>query len=465
MTDTAYDFLVIGAGSGGVRCARVAAQAGAKVAIVESTHWGGTCVNKGCVPKKLMFYAASAGHVMKHADGFGWESVTPKLDWKIFNERRDAEITRLEGIYHSILEKNGVDLFEGFASFEDPYSVKVTPTGFGTNKETVTIKASKILIATGGVPHKLDIEGADLTITSDDMFKLPEKPKEMLVIGAGYIGVEFAGVMAGLGSHVDICYRADLPLRGFDEELRQKLAENFKNAGISAHPGFHPVKIEKQGSRKKVTFENGKQIVADQVLMATGRTPAIESLGLDKAGVETEKGHVKVDQSFTTSQKHIYAIGDVIGWIDLTPVAIAQGQMLADNLFGKGEGVKWSFNYVPKAVFAHPPMASVGLTEEEASALGDVNIYTTQFTPMSEALWKEGKSKIFMKLVVDPKSDKLLGAHMIGEEGPDMIQLMATMIQCGVTKKQLDQTVALHPSSAEEMVTMRTLTRTVKKQS
>lgn len=454
-----FDLLVIGAGSGGVRCARIAASHGARVAIAESRHWGGTCVNLGCVPKKLMVQASEYGDMVDDSHGFGWTSTRGTHDWGKLMAAKDREITRLNGIYVSMLEKAGITLLTGHARFVDGHTVRIEPSPLAPDEAPRTITAERIVIATGSTPVKPDIPGAELAITSDEAFHLPQRPERVVIIGSGYIGLEFAGIFAGLGSKVDLVYRRDLPLRGFDEEMRSAMAEAIDARGITQHRHACSTAIAKEGADLVVTLDNGQRLHADCVFMATGRRPKIDALGLENTAITTaDNGRIKVDMNSETAQPGVYAIGDVTDRINLTPVAIAEGHNLADRLFGKGPARQWCYATTPKAVFFSPPLATVGLTEEEAARNGVVDIYFTRFTPMRHTLTGRTR-KTVMKLVVDQKSQKVVGVHILGDDAPEMLQGVAIAVTAELTKADFDRTIGIHPTSAEELVTMRTRTR------
>ena len=448
--NTDYDLFVIGGGSGGVRCARIAAGHGAKVGIAEGRFWGGTCVNVGCVPKKIMVQAAEYGAFARDAVGFGWEEFTPIHDWSALIAAKDREITRLNSIYVRLLEGAGVTIHEHWARLVNAHTIDLGGT---------LVTAGKIVIATGGKPVRPSIPGAELGVVSDDVFHLPRFPKRVSIIGGGYIAVEFAGIFAGLGADVDLITRQALPLRGFDQDLRVALAESLAAAGVLLHHSVQPVKIEPFGEVRRIELDSGHVIETDLVFFATGRAPATESLGLDAAGIETSPaGAVLVDDEYATTVPHIYAIGDVSNRLNLTPVAIAQGHNLADRLFGPQPARTWSFDAVPTAVFSTPPIATVGLTEHEAAKLGAADIYITRFTPMRHTISGRAR-KSLMKLVVDPGTDRVLGVHMLGEDAPELMQAMGIALTAGATKQDFDRTIGIHPTTAEEFVTMRTRTR------
>jgi len=444
-----FDLFVIGGGSAGVRCARIAAGHGARVGVAESRFWGGTCVNIGCVPKKFLVMAAEYGAVAEDARGFGWDVETRAHDWSALLAAKDKEITRLNGIYRRLLDNAGATIFDARASFIDAHTLDV-----GGQRVT----ADKIVIATGGHPTGLDIPGAEHAIVSDDAFFLPEMPKRVAIVGSGYIAVEFAGVFAGLGAETHLIYRQPLPLRGFDEDIRAALAGTLAGNGVTLHPGTLPSAIALGGGGKQVALSNGETLAVDLVFFATGRAANTRGLNLADAGVHTgPRGEVLVDSAFCTSVPHIYALGDVTDRLNLTPVATAQGHALADTLFGtRPRGV--NLENVPTAVFSIPPIATVGLTEEEAAKRGEVTIFLSRFTPMRHTLTGRER-KTLMKLVVDRATDKVLGAHMLGEDAPEIMQGLAVAITAGATKADFDRTIGIHPTAAEEFVTMRTQTR------
>ncbi|NHO31809.1 glutathione-disulfide reductase [Acetobacter fallax] len=452
------DLLVIGAGSGGVRCARIAASHGARVAVVEGRHWGGTCVNLGCVPKKLMVQASEYGDYVADSHGFGWNTEPGTHDWVKLIDAKDREIHRLNGIYVSMLEKAGVRLITGHARFENTHTIVTTPTGLDPEAKPGRITARHIVIATGSTPTKLPVMGADLAITSDEVFSLPSMPRRVCIIGAGYIGIEFAGIFAGLGASVDLVYRQALPLRGFDEDLRTALHDAIDQRGVRQHEKSSPTRIVRNGDALTVTLDNGTRLEADCVLMATGRHPKTEKLGLETTRVRTtEDGRIEIDRHFETTDPGIFAIGDVTNHLNLTPVAIAEGHILADRLYSD-HARGWSFDTTPKAVFFTPPLASVGLTEAEAAEQGATDIYVSKFRPMRHTL-SGRERRTLMKLVVDQATQKVVGAHMIGEDAPELMQGLAIAVTAGLHKADFDRTIGIHPTSAEEFVTMRTRTR------
>ncbi|MDI2112240.1 glutathione-disulfide reductase [Commensalibacter nepenthis] len=461
-----FDLIVIGAGSGGVRCARIAAGHGAKVAIIEKQHWGGTCVNIGCVPKKLMMFASTFGDLIEDSHGYGWDTKKGQHHWQQLIEAKDKEINRLNEIYVSMLQKAGVTIFRGAASFKDAHTINIAQSVLSEPdmQGKLNITAKYIVIATGSSPSLLDIEGKEHAIVSDQAFYLKERPQRISIVGSGYIGIEFAGIFAGLGSEVDLVYRQSVPLRGFDQDMRQALYDAIDvRANITQHTGTSPVKIVKDGNAYQLHLDNGEVLSTDCVFFATGRHPNIEGLALDRAGVGiSEKKQIIVNDEFVTSVPNIYAIGDVIDKINLTPVAIAQGHALADRLFA-GKTRKSAYDMTPKAVFFYPPLASVGLSEEEAAEKGEVEVYISQFTSM-KYVFTERKIKTYIKMIVDKASQHVVGLHMLGDDAPEIMQGFAVAIAAGLTKSDFDQTIGIHPSSAEELVTLRQVTRISQKQ-
>jgi glutathione reductase (NADPH) len=444
-----FDLFVIGGGSAGVRCARIAAGHGARTGIAEERFWGGTCVNVGCVPKKLLVQAGEYGGFAEDAAGFGWEIRKGPHDWAKLIAAKDAEIGRLNAIYRRLLESAGARVFEARARLIDAHTVEVGST---------RVTAERIVIATGGHPTRPDIPGAELGIVSDDAFFLPRMPKRVAVIGSGYIAVEFAGIFAALGAKVDLVFRQPLPLRGFDSDLRQALAEALPRQGIRAHAGCSPSGLALDGRGRVLGLSDGRTLRADLVFFATGRRPATDGLGLEAAGVaRNAAGAVLVNEHLQTSQKHIFAMGDVTDRLNLTPVATAEGHALADSLFG-GHPRAVSLQNVPTAVFFTPPLATVGLTEEAAAARGPVDVYVSRFTPMRHTISGRARPSL-LKLVVDQASQRVLGAHMMGEDAPEIMQGLAIALVMGASKADFDRTIGIHPTSAEEFVTMRARTR------
>jgi len=447
-----FDLFVIGGGSAGVRCARISAGHGARVGIAEERFWGGTCVNIGCVPKKLLVQAGEYGGWADDAAGFGWTIKKGPHDWAKLIAAKDREITRLETIYRKLLSGAGATVLDGHATLVDPHTVEV-----GGQRYT----AETIVIATGGHPERLDIPGAELGIISDDAFYLKTMPKHVVMVGSGYIAVEFAGIFRALGAEVHLVYRQPLPLRGFDHDIREAIQDALVAQGIILHPNSLPahVKVEAAGDRRILTLGDDQTIATDLVFFATGRRANVKGLGLEAIGVELNaKGAIKVDDQLRTTVPNIYAMGDVTDRVNLTPVATAEGHALADTLFGNNPRNVALWN-IPSAVFTSPPIATVGLTEEQASTLGPVDVYVTKFTPMRHNLSGRAR-KTMMKLVVDKATQKVVGAHMLGEDAPEIIQGIAIAVVMGATKADFDRTIGIHPTAAEEFVTLRTRTRT-----
>jgi glutathione reductase (NADPH) len=446
-----FDLFVIGGGSAGVRCGRIAAGYGARVGIAEQKFWGGTCVNIGCVPKKFMVYAAEYGMNADDAQKFGWDIAKGGHDWATLIAAKDKEISRLNGIYSRLLDQAGAKMFEAKATFIDAHTLDV-------GGERVT--AEKIVVATGGHPERPNIPGAELGIVSDDAFYLPSMPRRVAIVGGGYIGVEFAGIFAGLGAETHLIYRQPLPLRGFDQDLRIGLAEELAANGVILHPDTVPKSVKAIGDAKHIALSDLEVLEVDLVFFATGRVPNVTGLGLEKAGVTVGKnGAIVVDEDLKTSVPNIYAIGDVTDRLNLTPVATAEGHAVADTLFGN-KPRKISLQNVPTAVFSIPPIGTVGLTEAEAAARGPAKIFLTRFTPMRHQITGRPR-KTIMKLIVDLTTDKVIGAHMLGEDAAEICQGLGIAIQAGATKADFDRTIGIHPTAAEEFVTLRTQTRIV----
>lgn len=446
MSDYDYDLFVIGAGSGGVRAARFAAGFGAKVAVAEERHLGGTCVNIGCVPKKLMVYASHFSEDFEDAAGYGWSVGERRFDWSKLIANKNSEIGRLNGIYERLLTNSGVEIVEGTAAIEDAHTVVVA------GRE---IRARYILIATGGLPSRPREPGQELGIVSDDVFYLDRQPERIIVAGGGYIAVEFAGVFAGLSSEVTQLYRGDLFLRGFDDDLRRGLAEEMAKKGVDLRFRTIIDKTEKTSNGLLAHLSSGDTLEVDEILYAIGRRPNIAGLGLERAGVALgDSGGVKVDGFYRTSVPSIFAIGDVIDRVQLTPVALAEGMVVARHLFA-GQDTEVDYAQIPTAVFSQPPLATVGLTEAQArEAYGAVDIYRSRFTPMKHTMTGRDE-KTLMKLVVARDSQKVVGAHMLGQDGPEIIQGIGIALKAGATKADFDRTIGIDPTAAEEFVTMR----------
>jgi len=444
-----YDLFVIGAGSGGVRAARIAAGYGARVAVAEEFRIGGTCVIRGCVPKKLYVYASRFRDDFEDAAGFGWSVPPARFDWPTLVAAKENEITRLSGIYAANLGKAGVEMIAARATIDGPNAVRLS-----TGK---SVTARIILVATGGAPAMYPaIPGVELAVSSNEVFDLKEFPKRLLVVGGGYIAVEFASVFARLGSQVTQVFRADNVLRGFDNDLRTTLAEAMTHAGVALKPGLLPTRIERAGGGLHVSLSDGSSVDVDQVLIATGRAPYTKGLGLETAGVGLRQtGAIIVDERSRTNVPSIYAVGDVTDRINLTPVAIREGHAFADTVFG-GKDIVVDHRHVPSAVFTTPEIGTVGLSEEDARREYEVvDVYKATFRPMKATL-SGSAEKTLMKIVVCGHSDKVLGVHVLGHDSGEMAQLLAIPIRMGATKADFDATMALHPTAAEELVTMRT---------
>lgn len=456
-----FDLFVIGGGSGGTRCARIAAGHGARVGIAERQHWGGTCVNVGCVPKKILVLGAEYGRQADDARAFGWHGAEAgQNDWAALAGAMHREVGRLNGIYRKLLEGAGVECFEAHAEFADPHTL-VFKDGQGGERR---VTAARVVVAVGGYPVvRPHIPGDELGIVSDDAFRLSERPRRVLMVGGGYIAVEFAGIFLGLGAEVEMVFRQHLPLRGFDHDLREALADALKEQGVRMHASqtVHQIELAGDGAARRVTLTSGHVMETDLVFFATGRAAKTKGLGLERIGVTLDgRGQVVVDGENRTSVPHVFAIGDVSNKMNLTPVAIAEGHHLADRLFGPGQPRTWALDPVATAVFSSPPLSTVGLTEEQAAAQGPADIYVARFTPMRRAI--SGRpGKTLMKLVVDRATDRVLGCHMIGDDAPEIMQGLGVALVTGATKRDFDRTIGIHPTSAEEFVTMRVPTRTV----
>lgn len=443
-----FDLIVIGAGSGGVRLARMSAQRGAKVAVVESRYLGGTCVNVGCVPKKLFVYGAHVHDELEDAAGYGWQVPLDDVsfDWPKLVANKNAEIERLNGIYGRLLENAGVTIIEGTASLSDANTVVVGETSY---------RARHITIATGSWPVIPDVPGKECILTSNEMFYLPQLPKQAVVWGGGYIAVEFAGILAGLGVETTLLYRGDLFLRGFDNDIRRFTEQEMRKKGVNLRFGVTIESVEAENAHYRVQLNNGETLETGLVMAATGRRALVDGLGLTDLGVQlSASGHVVVDDHFQTAVPSITALGDVIGTPQLTPVALAQGMVLSRRLFGDGKG-DMDYSAIPTAVFCQPHIGTVGLTEEEAREAGHrLRIYRSEFRPMKYTLSGRDERSL-MKLVVDDETDRVLGAHMVGPDAGEITQGLAVAIKAGATKAQFDSTLGIHPTSAEEFVTMR----------
>lgn len=442
------DLFVIGAGSGGVRAARTAANLGARVAVAEDTYLGGTCVNAGCVPKKLLVYGAEYAAHFCDAPGFGWQVPTPTFDWNTLRSRKDAEITRLNGIYQRLLETAGVRIIRGRATVTGPHEVEI-------NGERIS--ARHILLATGGHPYVPDLPGREHVISSDEAFHLPALPRRALVVGGGYIALEFAGIFNGLGVETTLAYRGATLLRNFDHDVAHFVTQELSNSGLSLKPNADVLSVAKQADGSlQVRFKGGDTLEVDLVMYATGRRPRTEGLNLDAIGVAlSQDGHVQVDDHFRTSVPSVYAVGDVIGRVQLTPVALAEGMALARHLFAD-QPIALNYDNIATAVFCQPNVGTVGLTEEKArtSHQDQVKIFRTTFRPMKNTL-SGNESRMLMKIIVQSKTDQVLGVHVVGDDAGEIVQGFAVAMAMGATKADLDRTIGIHPTAAEELVTMR----------
>ena len=447
----AYDFdlYVIGAGSGGVRAARFAAGFGAKVGVAESRYLGGTCVNVGCVPKKLLVYGAHFAEDFEQSAGFGWSLGEANFDWATLIANKDREINRLNGIYRNLLVNSGVTLHEGHAKIVDPHTVEV-------NGERHSAK--NILIATGGWPQIPQIPGHEHAISSNQAFFLKALPKRVLVVGGGYIAVEFAGIFHGLGAETSLLYRGDLFLRGFDGAVRKHLQEELSKRGMDLQFNADIERIDKQADGSlSVTLKDGRTLHTDCVFYATGRRPMLDNLGLENTAVKLDdKGFVEVNELYQTAEPSVLAIGDVIGRVQLTPVALAEGMAVARRLFKPEQYRAVDYRMIPTAVFSLPNIGTVGLTEEQAREAGhEVQIFESRFRPMKLTL-TDCQERTLMKLVVDARTDKVLGCHMVGPDAGEIVQGLAIALKAGATKRDFDDTIGVHPTAAEEFVTLRT---------
>jgi glutathione reductase (NADPH) len=449
-----YDLFVIGGGSGGVRASRMAAALGKRVALAEEYRMGGTCVIRGCIPKKLFVYASHFPEDFALAQSYGWTLGERSFDWPTLIRNKDAEIARLEGLYRKAVEGPGGKIYDDRAVFEDPHTIRLINSG-----ETVT--AETILIATGGRPTREMgtthiVKGGNLCITSNEAFHLDKLPPRILIAGGGYIALEFAHIFHGLGSKVSLVYRGEKPLRGFDEDLRDALMASMERRGIEVLLGCEFTMIEKRGNCLHAETNKGGVIECDQIMLAIGRAPNTEMLHVEKAGVQLGKrGEVVVDEYSRTATPHIYAIGDVTDRVQLTPVAIHEAMAFVKTVF-EGQPTKPDHTSIPTAVFSTPEIGTVGLSEMVALGLGHtIDVYKSTFRPLQFTMAGHG-DRMMMKLIIDQKTDKVLGCHIFGPNAADMVQLVGVAVKMGATKKDFDSTIALHPSAAEELVTMRT---------
>ena len=441
-----YDLFVIGAGSGGVRAARMAAGFGARVAIAEDQYMGGTCVNVGCVPKKLYVYASQFGKGFDDAVGFGWKGKKPQFDWTTLRDNKKEEIARLNAIYDNLLQGAGADVIHGRGRIIDPHTVAIGDTHYS---------AEKLLIATGGWPFVPDFPGNEYAVTSNEIFDLETFPRRLVIVGGGYIAVEFAGIFSGLGANVTQLYRRSLFLRGFDLDLRKHAAQEIPNSGIDLKFEVNVSGIKQVKDGLQVTLDDGTELEADAVLYATGRHPNLADLGLENVNVTlNDAGTIAVDRAFQTGEASIFAVGDVIGGMELTPVALAEGMAFARRQFG-GMEQQVDYDFIPSAVFCQPTIGTVGFTEEQARAeFGELRLFKSIFRPLKHTL-SGREEKSFMKLIVDATTDRVVGLHMMGPDAGEITQGFAVAMRAGATKAIFDTTIGIHPTTAEEFVTMR----------
>ena len=445
--DNSCDLFVIGAGSGGVRAARISAGLGAKVIVAEGLYLGGTCVNVGCVPKKLYVYGSEFGKAFKDAEGFGWTVEGTSFDWPTLRDNKTREIGRLNSIYDRLLEGSGAQVINGMAKLVDAHTVEVNGTRY---------HAKKILLATGSWPTKPEFPGNELAITSNEIFDLDSFPRRLLVVGGGYIATEFACIFNGLGAQVTQLYRGDLFMRGFDDDIRTFAAEEIKKTGVDLRFNSNIVSLTRVSEGLEAQLTDGSSMVVDTVLCATGRHPNIEGLGLERTAVKLDnRGYVSANEYFQTDEPSIFALGDMTGGPQLTPVAIEQAMAFAQTQFGDTEKVM-DYSFIPTAVFCQPNIGTVGLTEEETKARGiDIDVYLSDFKPMKHTLSGRDE-RTLMKMIVDKSSDRVIGLHMVGPDAGEICQGMAVAMKAGATKADFDSTVGIHPTAAEEFVTMRT---------
>ncbi len=448
-----FDLFVIGGGSGGVRAARMAAQRGARVALAEAggvAGLGGTCVNVGCIPKKLYSYAAHYAEAFEEARGFGWEVQTPKLNWPLLKTNRAREITRLNGVYLQLLTGAGVQLFEQHARLADAHTVQLDQRSYS---------ARNILVATGGWPSVPDVPGREHVITSNEIFDLDPFPVRLLVVGGGYIACEFASIFNGLGSRVTQLYRGEQVLRGFDDEVRDFVAAEMRKAGVDLRVKSDVAAIERTAAGLVVRLASGDSATVDTVLYATGRVPNVHNMGLETAGVALgNDGAIVVTAHYQTSVPSIYALGDVTARLQLTPVALGEAMALVDHLLGPAAGKQprdMSYDFIPTAVFTHPNIGTVGYTEAQArTKFGHITVYRSDFKPLKHTL-SGSSERTLMKLLVDDASDRVVGLHMVGPDAGEVVQGFAVALKAGATKAVFDSTIGIHPTAAEEFVTMR----------
>ncbi len=446
MSDYDYNLFVIGAGSGGVRAARMSASYGARVGIAEDRYLGGTCVNVGCVPKKLFVYASHVSEEIHNAKGFGWDIDHMSFDWSTLIKNKNTEIQRLNGVYKNLLDGTGVETINGRAMIVDAHTVEIDGKQF---------TAEKLLVATGGWPSVPEIPGKEHIISSNEAFFLESLPEKIIIVGGGYIAVEFAGIFNGLGVETTLLYRGPLFLRGFDQDLRTTLAVEMQKKGINIKFNSNIKQIDKLDNKLLATLEDDTQLAAGQIMYATGRKPMTDNMGLENVGIElNEKNAIKVNNDYQTNVPSIYAIGDVTDRVNLTPVALAEGMVLAKRFFAN-EHKTVDYSDIPTCVFSQPNLGTVGLTEDQArEKYSDIDIYKSKFTPMKYSL-SDNDEKTVMKMIVDKNSDRVIGVHMLGPDAGEIIQGIGIAMKAGARKQDFDSTIGIHPTAAEEFVTMR----------
>ncbi|WP_101048563.1 glutathione-disulfide reductase [Macromonas nakdongensis] len=462
MTHFHFDLFVIGGGSGGVRAARMAAQRGARVALAEALGTeglGGTCVNLGCIPKKLYSYAAHYAEAFEESHGYGWEGPAPTLNWGTLKAQRAREIARLNGVYAQLLRGSGVTVLNGFAQLQDAHSVRLATLNADGSPGHQTFSAERILVTTGGTPHVPHFQGREHAITSNDIFDLPAFPRRLLVVGGGYIACEFASIFNGLGAQVTQLYRGEQVLRGFDDEVRHFLAAEMGKHGVDLRLNAGVVSLHREADGLHALLEDGNRLVVDAALYATGRVPNVAGLGLETVGVAQDaQGAIVVDRDYRSNVPSVYALGDVTARVQLTPVALGEAMQLVDHLFGPAAGKPprdMSYDLIPTAVFTHPNVGTVGLTEAQARAqFGQVSVFRSEFRALKHTL-SGSPERTLMKLLVDRASDRVVGLHMVGAEAGEIVQGFAVAMKAGATKAVFDSTLGIHPTAAEEFVTMR----------
>jgi glutathione reductase (NADPH) len=457
-----FDLLVVGGGSGGVRAARMATQRGARVALVEALGTeglGGTCVNVGCIPKKLYSYAAHYAEAFEEARGYGWSAERPTLDWSTLKRQRATEISRLNGVYSNLLRNSGVTVINGFARLSDAHRVEIAGLNADGSPSLLIHTAAHLLLAPGGTPHVPNLPGREHVITSNEVFDLEPFPQRLVVVGGGYIASEFASIFNGLGSKVTQLYRGEQILRGFDDEVRHFVAAEMGKHGVDLRLQTDVVAVHREANGLRVSLVGGAEVMADAVLYATGRVPNTPSLGLAAAGVASGKhGEVLVNEHYQTNVPHIYAVGDVTNRVQLTPVALGEAMVVVDHLLGPAPGKaprQMAYDFIPTAVFTHPSIGTVGMGEAQArETFGEISVFRSEFKALKHTL-SGSTERTLMKLIVDKASDRVVGLHMVGAEAGEIVQGFAVALKAGATKAVFDSTIGIHPTAAEEFVTMR----------